>query len=162
MTVTTTVRPTRAPEIRSSVVPLAAVGTGATLLVLDGVAIEVERVCDVRVDSWLETLERALDCEAEMLDSSADALEAREDAAEDAAALMEEAVELAPEAREDVIEARDEAAELASDAREAVALDTAPEMESVLIGATIVMEDPEMTVVRVVDPVVATLKDEAD
>lgn len=148
----TTVRPTRAPEIRSSVAPLAAVGTGATL-VLDCVAVET-----VKVDSLLDTLERALDCEAEMLDSPDEAAAVIEEAAEDAAALIEEAVELAPAASEDDTEARDEAAELAPDAREAVALETAAEMEAVLIGATIVTEDPEMTVVRVVDPVVAALK----
>lgn len=142
MTVMTTVRPTKAPEIRSSVAPPSAGGAGGTP-VLDGVAVETERVCDVRVDRLLETLERALDCEAEMLDSPDEALAAIEEAAEDAAALIEEAAELAPEARE------------------AVALDTAAEMESVLMGATVVTEDPEMTVVRVIDPVVAALKDDS-
>lgn len=145
MTVMTTVSPTKAPEICSSVALLAAVGAGATL-VLDGVAVEMDNVAEVSVDNLLERLEMALDCEAEILDIPDEALEAIEEAAEDAAALIEEAVELAPEASEDVTEARDEAE---------------AEMEAVLIGATIVTEEPEMTVVRVVEPVVAALKDES-
>ncbi|QDS73935.1 hypothetical protein FKW77_007860 [Venturia effusa] len=134
MTVMTTVSATIAPEIRSSVAPLAAVGTGG-MLVLNGVAVETDNVEEVSVESPLERLDRALDCEAEMLDNPDDTLEAIDEAAADAAELIEEAAELAPEPRE------------------AVALDNAAEMDAVSIGATIVTEDPEMTVVRVVDPV---------
>ncbi|TID24233.1 hypothetical protein E2P81_ATG02536 [Venturia nashicola] len=90
----TTVRPTKTPETRTSVAPLSAVGTGATP-VLDGVAVEMERVFDVIVDRLLERPDKALDCEAEMLDSSDEAPAVIEEAADEAAALIEEAAELA-------------------------------------------------------------------
>jgi hypothetical protein len=150
MTVKTTVIPIKAPDTRSSVPPLLAVGTGATV----AEPVEVNRVADDKVESLLDRLEATLDCEAEMLDILDDATDEIEDAAEDAA-------ELTPEAREDSVElapdAREEAPELAPEVIEDATLDAALETDAVLIGTTMVMEDPEMTVVYVVDPVVAAL-----
>lgn len=155
MAVITTVRLTNAPEIRSSVEPLAAVGAGAIREVED-VDVEIDRVAEVNVDNLLDKLEMALDCEAEMLEIADDALET----ADDASALIDEAAELAPEASEEVTDAKDDAAEVAPEARDSVALETAAEVEAVLIGTTTMADDPETTVVRVIEPVVAALKED--
>jgi hypothetical protein len=154
ITVTTTVKATRAPDTRNSVDPFAAVGTGA------GVALVVERVepdkvVEVNVDNLLEALDVKLDCKDEILDIWDEALEVIEEIAEEAPALIEEAVKIAPEASDEVTEARDEAAELAPEVSETVALERAAEIDAVLSGATIVTDDPETTVTKVVEPLAA-------
>jgi len=94
-TVTTTLKPIKAPEIRISVAPFLAGGTGAV-----EVAPVPELVAVVNVEIRLDRLEIALDCEAEMLDILDDAPDESDDATDEIDELIEEATELAPEETE--------------------------------------------------------------
>jgi hypothetical protein len=125
-TVITTVRLIRAPGMRMSF-PAEAGGTGAVWVALVLVLVFDEVELPLLVEVAVERVDAPLESE-----ESAEEIEAL---AEDAADSIEETVELAPERIEEAL------------------LDAAPEIEDATLlgpavtGATMVLDDPEITVV---------------